>query len=107
MKEEKVTEYLILLSDTDRKRHRHVRKGNVIVDFTIQYETFIQGKWSPVVRYDTAHGFMHKDLFQPDGSKEKIVLGSYNYNEGLVFADSDINQNWFVYKEKYLRRVKR
>jgi hypothetical protein len=41
-----------------------------ITDFVVQYEIFINDKWCPVVRYDTAHGYAHKDLIHPDGSKE-------------------------------------
>ncbi|MDL1964286.1 MAG: hypothetical protein LWW98_08155 [Deltaproteobacteria bacterium] len=30
--------------------------------FRVQYETKINQIWYPVVRYDTAHGFAHRDL---------------------------------------------
>jgi hypothetical protein len=59
------------------------------------------------VRYDTAHGFAHKDLMNPDGSKEKILLGFLDLNEALTFADKDINENWGRYKERYFRRIKK
>ena len=61
----------------------------------------------PVVRYDTAHGFAHKDLVNPDGSKEKILLGALDLSEALTFADKDINENWVRYKERYFRRIKK
>jgi len=32
----------------------------------------------PVLRYDTAHGYAHKDLIKPDGAKEKIFMGVVN-----------------------------
>lgn len=41
----------------------------------------------PIVRYDTAHGYAHKDLMNPDGSKEKIFLGEADFNEALTLAD--------------------
>ena len=100
-------EYIYLLSDTDRKRHVHTRIDKTITDFVVQYEIFINDKWCPVVRYDTAHGYAHKDLIHPDGSKEKVILGIYSYNEALTLADMDINQNWETYKLRYLRRFKR
>jgi hypothetical protein len=30
--------------------------------FIVQYETKVDGKWLPVVRYDTKYGFVHRDL---------------------------------------------
>jgi|LGVD01.1.fsa_nt_gb hypothetical protein len=100
-------EYIYLLSDTDRKRHVHTRIDKTITDFVVQYETLINDKWCPVIRYDTAHGYAHKDLIHPNGSKEKVILGIYSYNEALTLADMDINQNWEIYKLRYLRRFKR
>ncbi len=60
-----------------------------------------------MTRYDTAHGYARKDLSNPDGSKEKIFLGTADLNEALTLADIDINENWERYKERYLRRIKR
>ncbi|WP_420886781.1 DUF7718 family protein [Candidatus Kuenenia stuttgartensis] len=37
---------------------RHER--GKIVFFRVPYKTRINDKWCPVVRYDTAHGFVHK-----------------------------------------------
>jgi len=59
-----------------------------------------------VVRYDTVHGYAHKDLINPDGSKEKIFLGEVDLNELLTLADKDINENWERYKDRYFRRIK-
>jgi len=61
--------YILLLSDKDRKRHEHIIDRGKVRGFVIQYELFIKNKWIPVVRYDTAHGYAHKDLINPDGSK--------------------------------------
>jgi hypothetical protein len=33
-----------------------IEKG-IIKDVILQFESFIQGKWHPIVRYDCAHGF--------------------------------------------------
>ena len=77
-------EYIYLLSDRDRKRHVHTRMGKTITDFVVQYEILIDDKWYPVVRYDTSHGYAHKDRIYPDGSMEKVTLGIYSYNAALT-----------------------
>lgn len=96
-----------MLTETDRKRHEHIIDKGKVKKFIVQYETLIEGKWTPIIRYDTAHGVAHKDLMNPDGSKEKIFLGPMNFNEALTLADNDINENWEMYKQRYLRRCKK
>jgi hypothetical protein len=99
--------YIFMLSDKDRKRHEHIIEKGKVDRFVVQYETFVEDKWVPIVRYDTAHGYAHKDLMNADGSREKIFLGMANLNEALTLADIDINENWERYKERYFRRIKR
>lgn len=72
-------EYVYILSDMDRKRHIHTREGKKIIDFVVQYEVLIDEEWWPVIRYDTVHGYAHKDILNPDGSKQKVILGEYGY----------------------------
>ncbi|MBI5198371.1 MAG: hypothetical protein HZA19_07160 [Nitrospirae bacterium] len=71
--------------------------------FVIQYETFIEAEWHPIIRYDTAHGFAHADLFHPNGKSEKILMETLDYNESFTLAQEDINQRWVQYLENYLR----
>lgn len=98
--------YVFMLTDKDRKRHEHITEKGRVSGFMTQYEIFFEGEWMPVVRYDTAHGYVHKDLINPDGSKEKIFMGLTDLNEALTLADKDINENWERYKDRYLRRIK-
>jgi len=99
--------YIFMLTDKDRKRHEHIVEKGKVVGFVVQYEMFHEGKWVPIVRYDTSHGYAHKDLINPDGSKEKILMGAVGLSEALTLADMDINENWERYKERYFRRLKR
>jgi len=96
-----------MLSNEDRKRHEHLMEKGEIVEFVVQYEILIENKWMPVVRYDTAHGYTHKDLINPDGSKEKIFIGPADFNDALTLADKDINENWERYKDRFIKRRKR
>jgi len=95
-----------MLTDEDKKRHEHLTENGKILGFIVQYETLVKDKWMPVVRYDTAHGYAHKDLINPDGSKEKILIGVSELNEALTFADKDVNENWERYKDRFFRRIK-
>jgi hypothetical protein len=53
----------------NRYRHWHVWDRGRVVEFLIQYEAFIVGQWHPVIRYDTAHGQLHRDTLHPDGTQ--------------------------------------
>ena len=70
----KETKFTVMLTPEDRYRHRHARfRGNVL-SFVVQYETRLEGKWLPVVRYDTEHGFAHRDLFDKKANKKKTPM---------------------------------
>ena len=58
----------------DRLRVSALRKKGKIVKFIAQYEALIDEKWRPIVRYDTSHGFAHKDLIHYQGRVDKQPL---------------------------------
>ncbi|MDY0165423.1 MAG: hypothetical protein RBS80_02710 [Thermoguttaceae bacterium] len=78
------------------------RVKNRIVQFTVQLEIFYQDKWIPVVRYDNAHGFCHRDTLHPDGSQEKTGLFAGGMNETFTYAIEDLRTNWKAYHARYL-----
>ncbi|MGH7961796.1 MAG: DUF7718 family protein [Candidatus Binatia bacterium] len=100
----KTTRYVYLLTLNDRKRHEHISDRGQIMQFVVQYETFVEGKWRPVIRYDTAHGFPHMDRIDPDGTVEKVPLLRNDLGEALTFADQDIDEHWEQYKAAYIAR---
>jgi hypothetical protein len=61
------------------------------------------GKWHPVVRYDTSHGFAHRDILDIKGRKTKTPMFINDFNEALTFAQYDIRSNWRFYKEGLLK----
>ena len=71
----------------------------------VQYEIFFRNKWHPVVRYDTSHGYAHKDLMYADGRKEKISLLFTDLNICLTYAENDLRANWKFYRERFLKEA--
>ena len=99
-------EYLIRLGEGARKRHYHKTERGVVVDFMVQLEVEIaRGVWRPVVRYDCSHDFAHRDRYNLQGEQEKDDL-HLAYAEALNLADEDINKNWQIYRERFLRGEK-
>ncbi len=70
--------------------------------YSFQLSGYVDGEWVNLVRYDTAHGFAHADLFHPKGKPTKILLPKVDFNEALTLAQEDINRNW----ERYLARYR-
>ncbi len=89
------------LERLDRFRYYHYLDQGRITRFVIQYEAFIREKWHPIVRYDTAHGFPHKDLLHPGGKQEKIEYRGYTREEVLTIGERDIKANWLTYRAQY------
>ena len=95
-----VTEYLYVLSpeQRDRLRVRFMRERQTIAEFVVQYEAEIKGRWYPVVRYDTAHGFAHRDLLHPDGRAEKQWLPWMSFNVAMTYATQELKTAWRRYR---------
>lgn len=99
----RMIEYVYVLSAemTDRLRVRAQRVGPHIVAFVVQYEALVQGAWCPIVRFDTAHGFAHRDLLHPDGRVDKEPLLWETYNVALTFATQELKARWKQYRQRY------
>jgi len=96
-------EFVVLLSGDCRIRHYHNRTRSQILEFMVQLEILSKGRWTPIVRYDTAHDHAHRDIFHGDGRVEKVPLSFGDYNSALTFAEMDIRSNWEQYRERFLR----
>ena len=101
----KEVEYIIPLTTDTQLRHIHTHWKNEVTSFTVQLEVYVKNKWQPMVRYDTAHGFTHRDIIHGDGTKEKTPLFISDFKEALTFSDKDLKTNWRIYREQYLKEV--
>jgi len=96
-------EFLFPLSEEleDRLRvHAKKQKGK-IVRFVVQYEALIKNEWRAIVRYDTSHGFAHKDIIHSSGEVDKQPLHFQDFNMAFTFAIQDLKTSWKWYKIAY------
>jgi len=101
-----VKTYFRYLTHEDRVRCQIELEKGKVKRFTIQYEIFIQEKWSAVTRFDTFHNAVHRDLVSPDGTVIKRWYFQLDFDEGLNFAYNDIEINWEKYREWYISRMR-
>ena len=97
-----VKKYLILLDIDARKRHYHANAASKIIKFVVQLELKSGGVWKEVIRYDCVHDYAHKDCYNVKGICRKINL-YLDFEDALTLADDDINENWEIYRERFLR----
>lgn len=79
-------------------------KGRV-VRYTVQLEIFHEGNWVPVVRYDNAHGFCHRDTLHPNGSQDKIGVSVGDVNQTFTYAIEELRANWELFRTRYLGEI--
>jgi len=98
-------EYVIYLTaeSTDRLRINAKKEKGEILEFVVQYEALISEDWKPIVRYDTAHGFAHKDIMRTEGKVIKQPLFFESYNLAFTYATIDMKANWKKYREDFER----
>ena len=96
---------IVIAPDEARIRCWYQRVKNLIIRFAVQLETLSEGAWVPVVRYDNAHGFCHRDALHPDGSQDKTGVFVGNVNQTFTFAIEDLRANWQVHRDRYLREL--
>lgn len=101
----KETRYVVLLAPDCRRRHVHCQVGKWITEFNVQIELFIGEQWRAIVRYDTGHGFAHRDLLHGDGSVENIPLHVASFNEALTIAENDLRAHWAHYRHAFLKEI--
>src|ERR1039458_448829 len=58
----------------DRLRVKLDIEKGLLIDVVFQYESFIDGQWREMVRYDCAHGVFHRDVIWSDGQKVKTEV---------------------------------
>lgn len=91
----------------NRIRVNALSERNEITQFTVQLEFFFENRWIPMVRYDTAHLFFHRDLYRADGKVEKTPLYFENLNLAFTYAVTEIKKNWKKFAENYILEKRR
>lgn len=84
---------------------RFTTESGQVTAFMAQYETLIEGEPVPVVRFDTAHGFPHRDILDRRGRivtksrlEDQLTLGA-----ALTHAEHDIQYSWPQYREAFFK----
>lgn len=91
----------------ERLRMKIVVEKGKVVDLLVQYETYSNPIWIPIVRYDCSHGFFHRDIMFPNGEQEKQTIAIEKLDDGLSYAEQELKDRWEWYKQRYFKRVRK
>lgn len=97
----RTVEFRRLFDDKNAARVSFELDRDQVVGFVVQLECRFNGDWVPVVRYDTHHGFAHRDVLHPFREPTKTEMPVRDFNEGLTFAIHDLTANWETYRRRY------
>ena len=105
----KTIEFISFLDvlEINRIRVRLLTDNGELQDIMFQYETFIEGEWRAIVRYDCAHGFFHRDIMYPNGDKEKQSIRIETLKGASQYAEQDLKDRWEWYRERYIKKLKK
>lgn len=98
------TEYEYQL-DPEGKNHIKVvlRYGRGLEDVKVIYYTEQEGERIPLVTYDTAHGYPHRDIRYLDeqDKRRKKEISAKDLEEFYIKAREDIASNWKRYLQEF------
>jgi len=99
--------FILTLSEEleDRLRISAQKEKSKVIKFVVQYEAFIGEKWKPIVRYDTSHGFSHKDIIHWNSEIVKQPLYFQDFNIAFTFAIQDLKTSWKWYRMAYEKEM--
>ena len=102
-------EFLFSLSEKlkDRLRVSALKRKGEILKFVVQYEALIENHWQPIIRYDTSHGFAHKDIIHYNGEQEKQPLYFADFNMALTYAVQELKISWRWYRMAYEKEMEK
>ena len=98
-----LTTYTLPLSDEDKLFVRFCLKKGKIAEFVLQYYTKTPKGWRTVIRYDTSHGYAHKDVYaySKRGKIRHEAMGD-EFSSIFTAALEDIKTHWKELKENYM-----
>jgi hypothetical protein len=98
------TEFLIVLDALGLNwlRFELQTVGGQVTIFVAQYETTLEGKIVPVVRYDNHHGFCHRDRMNRRGDVVEKTPFDGSPGDVATLGVKDIKANWETYLERFM-----
>ena len=83
-----------------------LKSAGRVIEFVVQIEVKVNDAYLPVVRWDTAHGFAHRDHLDWDGATHHWDRMRHpdDFAASLTEAIDDAETNWERCRSDFFRR---
>ena len=96
-------EFFIILNEVTRIFVWFISDKNYVEKFVVKLEYLFKNKWLEVMRYDCFHQNVHKDIFDLNGKKIRIIKYPFvDEQSGLNFAIKDFKENYKSYTWRFI-----
>jgi hypothetical protein len=77
-----------------------------VTDFRVQLESWIDGRWRAITRYDTAHGFAHRDTLGWGGEviDKSPLPREWDLTRAFNHAVHDLETQADTFRDEFVRR---
>lgn len=73
---------------------RRRTEGGKVLSFAVVLFAFHGGDWIDISRYDTAHGYAHRDVLGfKEGLRGKLPMPTLSFNQAFRYAIRDFEEN--------------
>jgi hypothetical protein len=94
-----------LNADGDVMRVSFVSDRGTVLRYVVQFEVYVEGRYRPAVRYDSAHDYPHRDILDWEGHVvDKVWLSPMTDDLALTASIEAVAQDWPIYREEFFRR---
>ncbi len=96
--------YWIILDDENFIFIHYATFQGKVIEFVIKYIAVIEGEEKEILRYDSGHEIPHLDILGYAGEvRQKVWLPHLTFAQALTQARQDIEENYMLYRERFLR----
>lgn len=95
-------EWVVFFGEFQLLVRRRTQDGEVI-SFAVVLLTLNDGRWLDISRYDTAHGYPHRDVLGlNEGLRGKLRVTKLSLKQAFRYAIRDLTENAENYLEDFL-----
>jgi len=95
-------EWVVFFGEFQLLVRRRTQDGEVI-SFAVVLLTLHDGRWLDITRYDTAHGYPHRDVLGlNEGLRGKLRVTKLSLKQAFRYAIRDLTENAENYLEDFL-----
>ena len=95
--------YKVFLNEVTRIVIQFISDKKEIAKFAVGLEYLYKNRWTQIMRVDSAHEVVHRDIIGKNEKKKKVIYYPFMDNKsGLNFAIEDFRENYEIYTWRFL-----